>query len=592
MNKLYIFLLLFAAFFTACNDDFLEVVPKDRVSDASVWEDPELIKAFVNNIYLGQHTGFHTEMLSSACDESIDVWNWGHQPIVKCEINSSNLELLSPWHWNRSYRNLTWNNLYKNIRSCNIFLDNMSESTLEGEEIDQLKGEVLFLRAYSYHYLMSFFGGVPIIDKASGPTDDLLVERSSFANTVEFIVADCDAAAELLSSSGDKARATQGAALALKSRVLLYAASELYSSTNSWAPGYSNPELIGYTSGDANSRWQAAKDAAKAVIDLGIYGLYGINSPGSTQDAIDNCVNIFINNGNVEDILVFFYDVINEDSWDTPSPGLFNGPNGWHCWGGNIPIQQLVDDYEMNDGSKFDWNNPVHAAAPYENRDPRFYANILYDGAKWRERPNDMIDKDPEGIVQTGSYENEDGSITPGLDTRSGPIEDWNGTYTGYYMRKFIDPAIDHQYEKQKYPWRQMRYAEILLNYAEACLELGDENEAKTYINMIRSRAGMPDIPASETGYDLVERYRNERRIELAYENHRFFDIRRWMIAPEVMENVKGIDIFHSYGSSTPTYTVQEVAGRERNWDNKCYVLPILLDELNRNEKLIQNPGY
>ena len=135
-----------------------------------------------------------------------------------------------------------------------------------------------------------------------------------------------------------------------------------------------------------------------------------------------------------------------------------------------------------------------------------------------------------------------------------------------------------------------IRYAEVLLNYAEACLELGDEGEAVKYINKIRTRAGMPDIPMGVTGAALVERYRNERKIELAYEQHRYFDIRRWMIAPDVIKNAQGIDIRYPYGGGKQVYSITEV--QERGWKNKSYFLPILLDEIQKNELLIQNPDY
>ena len=127
----------------------------------------------------------------------------------------------------------------------------------------------------------------------------------------------------------------------------------------------------------------------------------------------------------------------------------------------------------------------------------------------------------------------------PGLDTRRSPIEDWNGSYTGYYLKKFITPDVNHQFEKQNLPFRRFRYAEILLNYIEACIELGEEAEARSYLNMIRARAGMP--PVSDSGAALMERYRNERRVELAYEDHRFYDVRRWMIAPSAYVNATGV---------------------------------------------------
>lgn len=592
MKKINLFFLLFILLCTACSDDFLDVNPKDRYSDAAVWADPSLVSSFVNNIYLGQYYGFHTVMLSSLSDEAMEVWSWESQPIVKSEINPSYVGILGPDFWIIAFRNITWNTLYKNIRACNIFFDNVKKYDLQGEEIDRLKGEVHYLRGYFYYWLMSFYGGVPLVDRAYSPSDELLIPRNTLEETVDFIVSDLDAAAGLLPLSGDKARATKGAALALKSRVLLYAASDLFNSKASWAVGYQHPELVSYTEDDRKARWQKAKEAAKAVIDLNVYHLCGESGFATSQEAIDNYINIFLNNGTEEDIMLTYYDNVNHSSGDfqCPSLGLFNSPNGFHGWGGNTPLGQMVDSYEMIDGSRFDWNNPFHKAEPYKNRDPRFYACVLYDGAKWRQRPDDVLSSDPEGVVQTGFYEKADGSYNPGLDTRQGPIEDWNGTYTGYYMRKFIDPSINHQYDKQKLPYRQIRYAEVLLNYAEACLELGEEEEAVKYINLIRTRAGMPDVPSGEKGEALRNRYRNERKIELAYEQHRYFDIRRWMIAPEVIENAQGIDIRYPYGSDKPTYSIIEV--QDRVWKNKSYFLPILLDEMQKNELLIQNPEY
>jgi starch-binding outer membrane protein, SusD/RagB family len=283
-------------------------------------------------------------------------------------------------------------------------------------------------------------------------------------------------------------------------------------------------------------------------------------------------------------------------AWNGYNPGLHNGPNGYHNWGGNTPLQQLVDDYEMADGTYFSWDNPEHAAAPYQNRDPRFYASILYDGAEWRERPSDVIDLDPVGVIQTGRYEqlDENGNVVvvPGLDTRQGPVEDWNGSYTGYYLRKFIDPNIDAQFFRQEVPWPFLRYAEILLNYAEASMMLGQEGEARTYINVIRRRAGMPET--NESGDALVKRLQNERRIELAFEEARYFDVRRWMIAPEELSVPgMGIDIYAELNDDgTHTYSYEPVQIQDRGWKDRMYFLPIPEYEIDKNELLVQNPHY
>jgi starch-binding outer membrane protein, SusD/RagB family len=592
---LYILSFILGSIVFSCNDDFLEKQPLDKFSEQAVWNDPALVQTFVNNIYFGNPHGFSNQMMASITDESMYNADFGSSNVTKSLVTPSDY---SSWDINwtgQRYRGMIWNNVYKYIRSCNLFFENVDNVPFDDDEVkNRLKGEVHFLRAYLYHNLVSLYGGVPLITKAYGLNEDYKVERNSYAECVEFISKDCDDAAALLpqvQEGPNRGRATKGAALALKARMLLHAASDLYNNT-SWASGYSNPELIGYTSGDRKARWQAAKDAAKAVIDLGIYSLYKEN-PAPGDSTAKNYAEIFLSKENVEDIYVRYFLQKTDEDWDGYNPGLYNNPNGYHGWGSNTPIQQLVDDYEMKDGTRFDWNNPDHKANPYKNRDPRFYATILYEGAQWRQRPSDVRGSDPNGVIQVGYWEKPGGTLVAGLDTRKGPIEDWNGTYTGYYLRKFIDPNVDAQYVKQDYPWRFIRYTEVLLNYAEACLGLGEEDEARTYINKIRRRAGMPET--NESGEALIARYRNERRIELAYEDHRFFDVRRWMIAPKAYEDAGGVDVRYKLNpdnttSTKPTFT--KIIAQDREWLNRAYFLPIKLDEINRNEKLIQNPLY
>ncbi|HTF27728.1 MAG TPA: RagB/SusD family nutrient uptake outer membrane protein, partial [Flavitalea sp.] len=284
--------------------------------------------------------------------------------------------------------------------------------------------------------------------------------------------------------------------------------------------------------------------------------------------------------------------------------GLNNGPNGYNNWAGNTPIQQLVDDYEMMDGTKFNWSNPVQSAAPYKNRDPRFYASILYDGAPWKPRPGTI---DPANQVQTGQYQIASGFL-PGLDTRQSAIENWNGSWTGYYVRKFIDPnpALNDNKDRQDIPWPFFRYTEMVLNYVEACIELGEDTEAKTWLNKIRFRAGMPAI--TESGAALKDRYRNERRIELAYEEHRFHDARRWMIAPTTLGRKTTYIVVrgnlkpgatpnspYKYDETKYNYTYTPTVDNSlenRKWLDKMYFIPISRDEMQKNPKLVQNPGY
>lgn len=591
----------------SCKKDFMNLQPLDKFSDEAVWKDPALIQTFVNNIYLGVPHGFSNIMMSSLVDETMYNADFGTSNVTKSLLTPSDIGIFDEGFWTANRQRLIqWSMVYKFVRSANLFFENVDKATFDDPALkDRMKGEVYFLRAYLYQNLVTMYGGVPIIKRTFGLNDDFNVPRNTYEDCINFIVSDLDSAALLLPSSYDganKGRATKVAALALKSRVLLYAASDFYNSNGSWANGYANPELIGYTSGNQNDRWVKARDAAKAALDaadaagLGLY----MPNPATAAEATKNYGDIFISKDNPEDIFVRYFTVKIDENWDGYNPGLYNNPNGWHGWGSNTPIGQMVDAYEMSDGSKFSWNNAAEAAEPYKNRDPRFYASINYDGALWRPRPTDAVGRDPIGIVQSGYYTKPDGTIIPGLDTRNSPLEDWNGSYTGYYMRKFIDPSINAQYDKQDQPWRYIRYSELVLNYAEALIESGDEATAKTWLNKIRKRAFMPDITSS--GQTLMDEYRNERRIELAFEDHRYFDVRRWMIAPQAYQNAEGVRIDYKVDASASTsdYTSKVIGqpkfsvinAQDREWNPRFYLFPIKLDEINRNNACIQNPLY
>jgi len=607
----------------SCKKDFLNQAPKSLYSESVVWSDPALVQTFVNNMYRGIGYSTAINFMSSFVDETDFTPDWGTVDFNKSLLTP---DRIPQWQDGNLHDNmLTWNSLYKQIRSCNIFFSKVGnvkfDNTLyDGKtQKDRLKGEVFFWRANYYYYLTSMFGGVPIVTKVYGLTDKFDVPRDTYENCIKFIAQDLDSAAYFLPNvqfqAGDnRGRVTKGAALSLKSRVLLYAASDLHNPSKNTAIAVGHPELLGYTSDATTAHWQAAKDAAKAVMDLNIYSLYR----GTPDPTGKNYGDIFLLNNTTEDIFTrFFISKINE-GWDAYSPGQFVGPNGYHCWGNNCPLEEFVDSYEMADGTQFSWSNPTMAANPYDNRDPRFYASILYEGASWRQRPTDVVQYDAVNKIQVGQIGSMVGTTftmgsiasnpASGVDSRQGQIENWNGCYTGYYMKKFIDPTIDASFFHQECPWRYIRYTEVLLNYAEACIELGgaaNEAEAKKYMNMIRSRVGMPDI--TDVGAALKARYRNERKIELAFEEQRFFDVRRWMIGADAytgsfMAQVHYIvpagTVITGYrkadGSTwgTPEVVKTALTPHARVWDNKCYFFPIMRDEMSKNAKLVQNPGY
>ncbi|HEY4110112.1 MAG TPA: RagB/SusD family nutrient uptake outer membrane protein [Puia sp.] len=611
--------------FAACSKKFLNTQPLNQISSEDTWKDGGLAAAFVTNIYNGlANGGFFEQELASLSDESVFVHpGRGINTINEGTLSPSNLGWIDPTNY--------WDSLYYRIRSANVALENLRNTTItDNALVQRLQGEAHFMRAYYYHQLVRFYGGVPLVDHTYGLNEDYSIARSNFSDCVNFIVKDCDSANALLTGKTlDRGRATPLAALALKARILLYAASDLHDIPTAKAKsatiaGFSNPELLGYTSGDRTARWQAAKDAAFAVLQAGSGYMLNLTAPASAADAQNYYTSISMGGGsNAPGIdkaasveLIFERDFTSQlvsggPGTDGTSVGLDNGPNGYHNWAGNAPIQQLVDDYEMMDatGSKFDWTNPTEAAAPFKNRDPRFYATILYDGAPWKPRDKITSNPDPANQIQTGSYEMTHGGVLQaGLDTRQSPVENWNGTWTSYYMRKFIDPdpnVVDNN-TRQYVPWPVLRYTEAVLNYVEACIELGNNTEAQTWMNKIRFRAGMPAV--TETGDALRQRYRNERRVELAYEEHRYHDARRWMIAPTTLgRKLQFINVVgtlkpgalapspykHDETDYTYTYTPYTDNSLEnRTWIDKMYFRPISRDEVNKNNKLVQNPGY
>ncbi len=601
----------FSVLLGACNKDFLNTQPLDKPPASTVWADPSLSEAFVTDIYNVYHDGILNQE-SMDCISDNALYNFGRADIMEGNVSPG----ATGWV-NNTYE---WGEMYLRIRAANLALENLATATFDPTMVDRLKGETYFLRAHCYNQLLRYYGGVPII-KASYALDspDFTIARNTYEECVNSIVSDLDSAALLLDGKTlGLGRATKDAAMALKSRVLLYAASDLHDiptakSKSTLISGYANPELLGYISGDRVARWEKARDAAKAVIDLGKYGFkLDLLSPSPKDQAIADYTDVYLSRkgGEKETILAKYYINASADDWGAWYPRN-NSTNGYHGWTSSEPTQNLVDNYEMMDGTKFDWNKPADAAAPYENREPRFYASILYDGTKWKPRTTDGAGTDPYGEIQFGTYEvGTAGSASTyfGLDTRNSSIENWNGTRTGYSIRKFSndDLGIVDMNQKQEIPSIQIRYTEVVFNYIEALLALGDEVTAKDWLNKIRFRAGLPAI--TESGAALTARYQNERNIEMLFEEQRFYDARRWMIAPQTLGQKVRIMVItgklkpgktvttYRYDKSNYDYTyrVQNIESgvENRAWDDKLYFPPIKLDEMQKNKQLIQNPGY
>ena len=603
----------------SCSTDFMNITPPNQLSADIVWNDPLTAQAYINDIYNGfVQGGLGEQMLASVSDEAmfthpergIDIVNSGAS-------NPTSLGWVdNTWAWGRMY-------IY--IRFCNEAmrqLKNENSKITDQTMKEKMLGEVHFLRAYYYQQLLRFYGGIPIIDKAYSITDDMSAARNTYEECVAFIIKDCDEAYSYLQGkSMDKGRSTATAALALKSRVLIYAASDQHNSQKLKAKVSTINDailpILAYTSGSQQERYKLAQTAAKAVIDAKSGYKFDLTEKETPEDGRKNYKSIAMGGEskapNIDALaaseLIFAKYFIP----DAPSDhGRYNGPNGYKNWAGNTPIGLLVDDYQMIDGTKFSWSNPSHKASPYTERDPRFYATILYDGAGWKPRNLVSGNIDPANQVQTGSYDIVENGVTktiPGIDTRAGSIESWNGSWTGYYYHKFIDPdptRVDAN-TRQLIPWPVFRYTEAVLNYIEASIELGELTVAKEWLNKIRFRAGMPAITTNDQN-QLREAYRQERRIEMAYEEQRYHDVRRWLIAEETLGRKvtyikisgkfkpgKTMSAPYKYDPTTYDYTYTPVidnSQENRSWSNNLYFRPIHRDELNKNSILKQNPGY
>lgn len=609
---------------TSCTD-VLDQKAVDSFNEDIVFSDINLVKAYLGSCYsrMGGPNddgvlGLHRDMLTSGTDQSLNPFRSQNYVHLKGTMSPDQLGyFMNDAHggW------LLWRNLYSNIQNLNTILARVDDTPVKTKVEEalrtQIKGEAYFIRALMYTHLLLVHGGVVLTDKPYKLNDDFYsIKRSSISDTKDFILNDVARAIEFLPAKMEQGRATRAAAAAIKSRMLLFCASEL--SNGGYSP---DNELVSFPASSRKALLEAARDAAKDIMDgtYGRFSLVGNNSEPAlplTEQQIqayaDTYFNIFNQKGEWN----------SETIWGIQFPlkegkvnqvNLWNGPNGYHNYGNNEPVEWSVRSFEMADGSKFVWdaenpgNDTLRQAtaaqlaanpllSPYNGREPRFYATVLFHGAPWQQRPSDAAAFDPDNRIQTGHFYNLDGTIARrGIDTRQGSIDSWNGTKSGYYMKKFMDPETVGQYYNNTNTWVEYRYAEILLNYAEACIELGDDinlQNGLVALNQVRNRAGLPGRKTTDQS-EAREFIRHERAIELFGEGQRFFDMRRWMICDKVIKNIYGIRVKEYVNGDMVWLLDYKDKEDERVWkDNKFYWLPITREEINRAPQLQQNPGY
>ena len=548
-------LALFVALASGCSD-MLDIKPTSFISDEAIWEDKVLIDKFVANTYGSMLCGFNrctagfgqnwsmswAGNMDSATDDFASV---SDSPIYT-QLNKDAITAQSC-----PFVSEIWIQEYLVIRKCNTIIERVAgvdDKVLTAKEKLRIDAEARFLRAFCYFDLGRTFGKAPLILKAQNLEEDLLVAPSPFAEIVEFVKDECDLYADnlpLTYPEEEAGHATKGAFLALKSRALLYLASPLNSE-------------------DDARKWDDAAVAAQAVMDLHVYELYKVGeTPYRSMEFDKTAAN---------------KEVIFERRFSFPE-----APHNIHMmwsldaedagsWNGLYPTQNLVDAYETIDGKLIDdpTNTMYDAQDPYSNRDARFYQSIIYNGSTWETYLMSMVTNtvDPS----------KNGSCKPRLGKAR----------CGYGPKKFIeelDPSTNiYGGYAQSNNWPYFRYAEVLLNYAEAkneSLSVPDES-VYSAVNEVRARSNQPNLPTGLSKEEMRKRIKNERRVELLLEEHRFYDLRRWKDGNVLAEPIMGMNIYNN--NITLKYEISKV--EDRVFTGEHYYLPIPLSEQEKNPLL------
>lgn len=522
-----------------------------EITQSQLVQNPSFVKGFLDNTYNFLQVRYDIDsngaMLASASDEA-----------VNSNVNSPLYTLVNgTWGPSRTFDD-SYTNYYSGIRKTNLFLSSISKGEIVPVNavltVDSLRkrwrGEAFFLRAFFHFELVKRYGPVVLATRVFDREEDLNLSRNTFDECVNQIAADCDSAIAGLplwntdyngsSDTKEIGRATKIAAMSLKARLFLYAASPLYNSGNDL------------------SKWQKAADAAKAVIDL------------NRAQLITPYANIFnYSSAAYNNEVIFATQAVNTNTIEiNNAPISYNG-----ALGRTNPTQELVDAFEMSNGKPIsDPTSGYNASNPYTNRDPRLALTILYNGAVFKSLPVQTFTGGKDGIGQT-----------------------INATQTGYYMKKFLSENASWNQTTNasvRRPWVLMRYADILLMYAEALNEAqGPVPDVAAKINLVRTRAGMPNLPTGLTQAQMRDRIRNERRVELCFEDHRFFDVRRWKEG-ELFFNKAVTGMRITVNASNQPTAYERFTVQTKVFQSKNYWYPFPQTEIDVTPKLQQNPGY
>jgi len=639
-NRIYTIIACFLATVIYSCSDVLNQAPDGKISLEEVFGDNDKTMYYLNTCY------------SSINAKGCLYFFWSRGPVNWCDDSWDADDLDVSWAASRRYydgnanasdfpanynagdsgnESVSWARSFQRIRNCAVFLQNIPNAKVNSEsDRSRWTAEAHILRAYYYSELLMWFGcSLPIIrEPYTYDADFSKVERSSFHDVVEFIVEDCDAALaceELpwrITTDSEAMRMTKAVAWAIKSRMTLFAASPLYNDGNNyWEEAYSvNKAAVQALESNGYAFYYKPNQAAvwgdeKAYLPTAAsqyFNEYFCNSGAYAADPAD------------KETIYQLRDGANLDLANVDGIGAILGYKTGTC-----PSQELVDAFETIDGqpvldlakpyldeqhlkpnynssnTTYDKNNP------YANRDPRFYATVYYNGSKrycnWStEAEKKSFENLGQGkgenvriITTWDAYEDAKGNIINSPEPLMGrSMTGRTPTRTGYFQRKFLHPNSGVEMRINGARHKDYRLAEIYLNFAEAAMEAGHTDEAITYVNKVRARAGMPGLPAGLSGENLRQRIHNERRVEFALEGNRYFDVRRWHKPDEDLSAtdrwITGAHITHMQDG---TYKYERTILKERQcYTNKWLKMPIPLTEVNNMRAITgedwQNPGW
>lgn len=593
-NKIILIMaLLSIGIFSNSCDKKLDIAPLNILTSDYVLSDENAVNAYLASLYsAGQWENFTfsgASYLGNCTDEGINCY-------TDQGLNIGNGTNTQWWG-------------YSSVRNVNDLIAKLPASGIPVESKTKIMGEAKFLRAYYYFSMVKRYGGVPIIKDVQSFTGnnlaDLRVPRNNEKEVFDFIAEDLDEAVTLLPETNVKGRANKYAAYALKSRAMLYAAS---------IAKYSSVQLnglLGIPAADANYYWQAAYDAANAVITSGKYSLYKKNS-----DPTANFQQLFLDRAsNPEEIFLEYYLYgYKTHTWDCMMvPRGLKGPSGFASR--MNPTLDLVEEFEYIDGSPGILKvgtptSPVLYTNPldlFKNKDPRCLATVIVPQSIFKGFTIDIRSGlyDLGVKVEAGDYVTLYNPVTHKIDNANGTIRvigdsgppGTESTQTGFNLRKYLDPnlpqsmVVNSSTAGSAQAWIVFRYAEVLLNYAEAAVELGKISDAKDKINLIRSRAGIVEL--SNTSI-TVDRVRKERNVELAFENHRWWDYRRWRISEAEMNNwwPRMLKPYFVLDQNTWRFEIANAGRYAKTFSAIVYYERIDPAEISKNPNLVQNPGY